>query len=141
MVFLVEEPAQALWAALDFRAPSMPVEVLFLGSVQGFDSRTSAIADKLKAARADVDVRVASPAETAALLSKWKLKYGPAIIIDGRVEFVGIPRLRTLLDRIDIVLDRKLHPPPAQPVAPPSTPIQAPNPASPASNPPKSASS
>ena len=110
----------------------MPVEVLFLGSLQGYDSRTNTVADKLRVARPDVTVKVASPAETAALLPKWKLKFGPAVIIDGRVEFVGIPRLRTLVDRIDIVLDRRLQPPP-----PEATPVTAPVPSTSArANPP-----
>jgi hypothetical protein len=112
----------------------MAIEVLFLASLQGYDSRTDAVADKLRAARPDVTVKVASPAETATLLPKWKLKFGPAVVIDGRVEFVGIPRLRTLVDRIDIVLDRRIHPPPpdATPVAAsvPSTAAKA-NPAPP----------
>ena len=89
-------------------------EILFLSSVQGYDTRVQEIAEKLKDTRLDVVVKVASPAETADLLPKWKLKFGPAVVIDGRLEFVGIPRLRTLVDRISITIERKMHPPPPE---------------------------
>ena len=96
-------------------------EVLFLASVQGYDTRVQEIAEKLKETRRDVVVKVASPEETKQLLPKWKLAFGPAVVIDDRLEFVGIPRLRTLVDRIGICIERKMHPPPAEGETKPSS--------------------
>ena len=103
-----------LYAPASSTPADIMTEVLFLSSVQGYTTRVEEVADKLRASRLDVVVKVASPEETAALLPKWKLKYGPAVVIDDRLEFVGIPRLRTLVDRIALVIDRKLHPPPTE---------------------------
>lgn len=102
-------------------------EIVFLASLQGFQaSREQAIADRLKAERPDVTVRVLAPQESTPLLTKYKLKFGPAVVIDNRLEFIGIPRFRMLLERIEISKRRALAPPPA---AAPPTPQAAPKPA------------
>ncbi len=113
------------------------MEVLFLSSVQGYQtSREQTIADRLKAERPDVSVRVLSPQESGPLLTKYKLKFGPAVVIDNRLEFIGIPRYRMLLERIEISKRRAAAPPaptappaPAKPAAPPSAPPTAAAPA------------
>lgn len=115
------------------------MDVLFLTSVQGYQTdREREIADRLKTERSDLSVRVLSPEETTPLLPKYKLKFGPAVVINGRLEFVGIPRYRMLLERIEIAKRRAASPPASQ--APPSAPAQAaPAAASPPGAPPKPA--
>lgn len=104
------------------------MEVLFLSSVQGYQTdRVREIAERLKADRPDLTVRLASPEDSAPLLAKSKLKFGPAVVINNRLEFVGIPRYRMLLERIEISKRRALAPPPAAtPTATPSAPTAAP---------------
>ncbi len=108
-------------------------EVLFLSSVQGYQlDRVQEIADRLRKDRPDLTVKVAGPQESGPPLAKLKLKFGPAIVIEGRLEFVGIPRYRMLLERIEVSIQRKLHPPPAAPApAVPAKPV-APAPPKPA---------
>ena len=109
-------------------------EIVFLSSNQGYQtSREQAVADRLKAERPDVTVRVLSPEESGSLLTKYKLKFGPAVVIDNRLEFVGVPRYRMLLERIEISKRRALAPPPAPaPAAPASPKPMAPAPKPPA---------
>lgn len=79
-------------------------EVLFLSSLQGYqDSRLESMAARLKAERPDLTVKLLDPPSSAEPLAKQKLKFGPAIVIDGRVEFVGIPRYRMLVERLATV--------------------------------------
>lgn len=93
-------------------------EVQFLSSVQGYQGvREQEIADRLKKERADLSVRLLSPEESAPVLQKYKLKFGPAVVIDDRLEFIGIPRYRMLVERIEISRRRAAAPP-----APPANP-------------------
>jgi hypothetical protein len=97
------------------------MEVLFLSSVQGYQmSREQEIADRLRGERPDLAVRVLAPEESGPMLTKCKLKYGPAVLIDNRLEFVGIPRYRMLVERIEIARQRV----PASPLV--AVPKQAP---------------
>lgn len=103
-----------------YRASGM-TEILFLSSLQGYQtSREQDVADRLKSDRPDLTVRVIPPQDSTSILAKYKLKFGPAVIIDSRLEFIGIPRYRMLLERIEISKRRALAPPvvPA-PAAPP----------------------
>lgn len=103
-------------------------EVTFVGSIQGHQvERTRDFADRLRKARPDLKVAVVEGEEAAALLGKHKLKFGPAIVIDGRLEYVGIPRWRHLQERLarvarGLVDPRTAVPPekaiPAKPVIP-----------------------
>ena len=102
-------------------------EVLFLSSLQGYQlDRVQEVADRLRKDRPDLSVKVAGPQESGPLLPQYKLKFGPAVVIEGRLEFVGVPRYRMLLERIETSVQRKLHPPPAPAAAPSSS---APKPA------------
>ena len=115
-------------------------EIVFLSSLQGYQTaREQAIVERLKAERSDVTVRFLSPEESAAVLTKYKLKFGPAVVIDNRLEFIGVPRYRMLLERIEISKRRALAPPPtpappqpAPAAAPPAKPRPLPHPAKPA---------
>ncbi len=105
------------------------MEVVFLSSVQGYQTgREREVADRLKADRKDVTVRLLSPEESAPLLAKYKLKFGPAVVMDNRLEFVGVPRYRMLLERIEISKRRASAPPPAPGPAAPATAPVAPKP-------------
>ncbi len=115
---------------------SRMTEILFLSSVQGYQAdREQSIADRLKADRPDLAVRVLSPQETGPLLAKFKLKFGPAVVIDNRLEFVGIPRYRMLLERIETAKRRALAPPPAAAPAAAAPPAKPAPPAVPAAAP------
>ncbi|TLZ43819.1 MAG: hypothetical protein E6K19_06470 [Methanobacteriota archaeon] len=50
------------------------------------------------------------------------MQFGPAILVNGRIEFVGIPRYRMLVERIAMVAAGKPSPRTAQP---PPTPAPA----------------
>ena len=106
-------------------------EVLFLSSVQEYQlDRLHEVADRLRKDRPDLTVKVEAPSSSGPLLAKYKLKFGPAIAIEGRLEFVGVPRYRMLLERIEVSVQRKANPPPAP--APAAPPKPAASPAKPA---------
>lgn len=108
-------------------------EIVFLSSLQGYQTlREQGIADRLKQARPDLTVRVLSPQESAPVLTKYKLKFGPAVLIDNRLEFIGVPRFRMLLERVEISKRRAAAPKPA----PAPAPAAPPAPAKPATPPP-----
>jgi len=115
------------------------VTVTFLASVQGYQQdRIQEIADRLKGDHPEWTIKVLSPDETQPLLPKYKLKFGPAILVNDRVEFVGIPRYRMLVERVAMVAAGKISPrtaapPPASaPAAPAARPAVPPRPNPPA---------
>ena len=86
-------------------------EVTFVASVQGHQvERTRAIAERLRKARRDLSVSVVEGDAAEALLGKFKLKFGPAVVIDGRLEYVGIPRWRFLQERLAQVAQGLVNP-------------------------------
>lgn len=116
-------------------------EVVFLSSLQGYQlERVQGMAERLRKDRPALHVQVLSPDESRSRLSALKLKFGPAIVIDGRLEFVGVPRYRILAERIETSIERAKHPPPPEPAAPPAPvpkPVPAPVPPKPAAPPAK----
>lgn len=89
------------------------------------------MAERLRADHSEWTVEVLSPADSKTLLSKHKLQFGPAILVNGRIEFVGVPRYRMLVERIATVAAGKVSPRTAQP-----PPAPAPAAAKPAAVPP-----
>jgi len=86
-------------------------EVTFVASIQGHQvERTREFAERLRRARPDLVVLVVEGDAAAALLGKYKLKFGPAIVIDGRLEYVGIPRWRYLQERLAQVAQGLVNP-------------------------------
>ena len=80
------------------------MQVTFVHSIQGHQvERVHEIAERLRKARSDVKVVEVEGDAAKGMLAQHKLNFGPAIVIDGRVEYVGIPRWRFLLERIDQV--------------------------------------
>ncbi|MGQ0797125.1 MAG: hypothetical protein ACT4OI_04565 [Methanobacteriota archaeon] len=98
-------PAEPLSPVPGFRPPGARlIEVVVLSSTQGYqDSRIHALVSRLRSERPDVKVEVLDPAASASVLATHKLKFGPAILINGRIEFVGIPRFRMLVERLATV--------------------------------------
>ncbi|MGI0149365.1 MAG: hypothetical protein ACREDF_07535 [Thermoplasmata archaeon] len=99
------------------------VTITFLASLQEYqEARIQEVADRLRKDHPEWQVEVLSPEESKPLLAKYKLQFGPAILVDGRIEFVGIPRYRMLVERVAQVAAGKVSPrtaqPPATPVAP-----------------------
>jgi len=80
------------------------IEVVFLSSTQGYqDSRVHELVSRLRSERPDVKVEVLDPSASVSTLAQHKLKFGPAILINGKIEFVGIPRFRMLAERLATV--------------------------------------
>jgi len=117
-------------------------EVIFLTSNQGQQAeRVRSISERLKARLPDLTVRTVDAKAHPELLAKHKLKFGPGVIIDGQLEYVGIPRFSMLVDRVLQVRERRPNPrtagdkpgekpaaaPPAPPAARPSAPPAPPN--------------
>jgi hypothetical protein len=114
------------------------VTVTFISSVQGYqEDRVDEIVKRLRGDHPEWKVDAIPPDASQPLLVKYKLQFGPAILVNDRVEFVGIPRYRMLVERIAMVAAGKISPrtaaPPAAPVPPPAA---APKPAAPPSSPP-----
>ena len=86
-------------------------EVTFVASIQGHQvARTREFAERLRRARRELKVTTVEGDAAEALLAKHKLKFGPAVVIDGRLEYVGIPRWRHLEERLSQVLQGLVNP-------------------------------
>ena len=106
-------------------------EVVFLISNQGHQlARVRSISERLKQRLPEVDVRlVEGPRD---VLAKHKLNFGPAVLIDGLLEYVGVPRLSLLVDRVLQVREGRPNPrTAAEKVAEKPAPAQASKPAVP----------
>ena len=111
------------------------VTVTFLASLQEFqEARIREMADRLRSDHPEWKVEILSPAESQPVLAKQQLQFGPAILVNDRVEFVGIPRYRMLVERIAMVAAGRTSPRTAQPPPTPAAPSAA-KPAAPASPP------
>ena len=77
-------------------------DVTFVTSLQGRQAeRVKDISSGLMEKRPELKVEVLEVEQHGDLLAKFKLKYGPCVMIDGKLQFVGIPSLRQLVERID----------------------------------------
>ncbi len=104
-------------------------EVEFITSNQGHQvDRISKLVEKLRQRRPDVLVRVTAATDNPGILQKHKLQFGPAVLIDGRLEFVGVPRFKMLFDRLLQVHESRPNPrtaAPPEPAKPAATPRPA----------------
>ena len=106
------------------------VEVTFLSSVQGYqEGRVEEIVKRLRAEHPEWTVEILSPDASKALFAKYKLQFGPAILMNNRIEFVGVPRYRMLVERIAMVAAGKIS---ARTAQPPATVAPAPKATAPA---------
>lgn len=102
------------------------MQVTFVDSVQGHQtSRVREIAERLRKARPDLQVAVVEGDGARAMLTHHKLNFGPAVVIDGRLEYVGVPRWRFLQERIAQVAATVPNPRSSVPPAPPAPPKPA----------------
>ena len=93
--------------------------VTFLSSVQGYqEDRVEEVVKRLRADHPEWKVDVLSPEASQPLLATYKLQFGPAILVNERMEFVGVPRYRMLVERIAMVAAGKISPRTAQPPTP-----------------------
>ncbi len=101
------------------------MEITFVASIQGHQvERVREIAAQLRTQRPDLKVVVVEGDAAKALLLKNKLNFGPAILVDGRVEYVGVPRWRFLVERLAQVAQGLVNPRTAAPPAPPTPPAK-----------------
>jgi len=101
------------------------MRIEFLKSPQGYeDHRVNALAQEAKR-DGTLEVSILNLTDRADLLGKLKLRYGPAIVIDDRIEFIGIPSLSDFWKRVKFLQER---PPavPGAPVNPPQTSVEKP---------------
>jgi len=81
--------------------------VTFLSSVQGHQvERVQAVVRQLREREPAVSVEVVEGPRNVELLRKHKIQFGPAVVIDGRLEFVGVPRIGMLVNRLAIARKR-----------------------------------
>jgi hypothetical protein len=112
------------------------VTVAFLSSVQDFqEGRIQETAERLRKDHPEWTVQVVPPEGSKPLLAKYKLQFGPAILVNDRIEFVGIPRYRMLIERVAMIAAGRPSPRTAQPPATPAPPAGA-KPSAPPSPPP-----
>jgi hypothetical protein len=114
------------------------VTVTFVSSLQEYqEGRMQEVANRLRADHPEWTVEVLDREASGGALTKHKLQFGPAILVNGRIEFVGIPRYRMLVERVAMVAAAKVSPRTAQPpAAPPAAPASPKPAASPAPAPP-----
>jgi hypothetical protein len=106
------------------------MQVTFVDSVQGHQTdRVREVAERLQNARPDLGVTVVEGEHARAMLTHHKLNFGPAVIIDGRLEYVGVPRWRFLQERIAQVAAAVPNPRSSVPPTPPASPKPAAPPA------------
>jgi hypothetical protein len=109
-------------SAAPVRGADAMVTVTFLSSVQEYQGdRVQEAADRLRKDHPDWKVDVVPPEASKPLLAKYKLQFGPAILVNDRIEFVGVPRYRMLVDRIAMIAAGRPSPRTAQPPAAPAS--------------------
>jgi len=131
MVFLPRcSRTNFIWAPPVRRKDAM-VTVTFLSSVQDFqEGRIQEVAERLGKDHPEWTVNVVPPEGSTPLLKRYKLQFGPAILVNDRIEFVGIPRYRMLVERVSLVAAGRISPRTAQP-PPTPTPTAAVKPPAP----------
>lgn len=76
----------------------------FVTSLQGRQAeRVRDISTGLREKRPGIKVEVLEAEQQKDLLAKFKLKFGPCVMIDGKLQFVGVPSLRQLVEKIDLL--------------------------------------
>src|SRR5437667_4155052 len=132
MVFLRGRLRTNFMCVPPVRGPEAMVTVTFVSSVQGYqEGRVGEIVKRLRGDHPEWKVDALPPETSKPLLAKYKLQFGPAILVNDRIEFVGIPRYRMLVERIAMVAAGKISPRTAAPAGthtptPASTPTPTP---------------
>lgn len=77
------------------------MELVYLKSPTGtHHERAVEVLGRIRKRLPDLKYREVDPREDPDYAAQFHILYAPGIIIDGRIEYVGIPRERMLLDRI-----------------------------------------
>ncbi len=77
------------------------MEMIYLKSPTGQQhERAVKVLGRVREKLPDLSYREVDPREDPDYAAKFNIKYAPGIIINGTIEFVGIPRERMVLDRI-----------------------------------------
>lgn len=77
------------------------MELVYLKSPTGLhQERAEEVLDQIRELVPELKYREVDPREEPEYAANFNIKYAPGIIIDGRIEYVGIPRARMLLERI-----------------------------------------
>lgn len=84
-----------------------PMEMVYLKSPTGLHhERAMEVLGRVREKVPDLEYREVDPREDPDYAAQFHIKYAPGIIIDGRIEFVGIPRERMVLDRVRRLQDK-----------------------------------
>ncbi len=77
------------------------MELVYLKSPTGLHhERAVEVLSRIREKVPDLEYREVDPRKDPEYAEKFHIKYAPGIIINGQIEYVGIPRERMLLDRI-----------------------------------------
>src|SRR2546426_12269172 len=77
------------------------VTVTFVSSVQGYqEGRVAEIVKHLRTDHPEWKADVLSPDASKPLLATYKLQFGPAILVNKRIDSVDIPPYRILAERM-----------------------------------------
>ncbi len=77
------------------------MELVYLKSPTGLHhERAAEVLGRIRELIPNLEYREVDPREDPEYAAKFNIKYAPGIIINGRIEYVGIPRERMLLHRI-----------------------------------------
>lgn len=97
------------------------MELIYLRSPTGQQhERALEVLDVIRRARPDLTIREVDPLADPDFAKRYAIKYSPGLILNGRIEFVGIPRETMLLERIELVSRAPVAPPPEQPKSAPA---------------------
>ncbi|MEE8199519.1 MAG: hypothetical protein V3R48_07410 [Thermoplasmata archaeon] len=77
------------------------MELVYLKSPTGQQhERAQAVLARVREEMPDLEYREVDPRKDPEYASQFPITYAPGLIIDGVIEYVGIPRERMLLDRL-----------------------------------------
>ncbi|MFQ6012996.1 MAG: hypothetical protein ACE5LS_05075 [Thermoplasmata archaeon] len=77
------------------------MELVYLKSPTGQQhERAEVVLARVRKALPDLEYREVDPREDPDYAAQFPITHAPGLIVDGRIEYVGIPRERMLLDRL-----------------------------------------
>lgn len=77
------------------------MELVYLKSPTGQQhERAQAVLARVRETMPDLKFREVDPRKDPDYASQFPISHAPGLIVDGRIEYVGIPRERMLLDRL-----------------------------------------
>ncbi len=77
------------------------MELVYLKSPTGQQhARAQAVLARVRERMPELEYREVDPRKDPDYASQFPISHAPGLIVDGRIEYVGIPRERMLLDRL-----------------------------------------